>query len=95
MITGFALNLALWLFPGKVLYQGDLMYECGSNNTGSGMFFSTDVGCKVPQFAIPHIAWTWYVIIGALVTFAVGSLASLVRASRSKTKGRRPDNIPA
>jgi uncharacterized protein YbbC (DUF1343 family)/CubicO group peptidase (beta-lactamase class C family) len=29
------------------------------------------------------VAWTWYVIIGALVTFAVGSLASLVFRKQS------------
>jgi SSS family transporter len=83
MVTGFALNIVLWQWPGKVLYQGDLMYDCGSNNTGSGMFFYSELGCKVPQFAIPHIAWTWYVIIGALVTFAVGSIASLVFRKQS------------
>lgn len=27
---------------------------------------------------IPHIAYTWYVLIGAFVTFAIGALASLV-----------------
>lgn len=27
---------------------------------------------------IPHIAFTWYVLIGSIVTFAIGSLASLV-----------------
>jgi len=83
MITGFALNLALWLAPGKVLWTGDLMYDCGSGNKGSGMFFYSEMGCKVPWLAIPHIAWTWYVIIGALVTFAVGSLASLVLRKRT------------
>ncbi len=32
---------------------------------------------------IPHVAFTWYVFLGAIVTFAVGSLASLVfRTSR-------------
>jgi SSS family transporter len=32
---------------------------------------------------IPHIAFTWYVFLGAIVTFAVGSLASLIlRAPR-------------
>src|ERR1017187_6861977 len=45
MVTGFAVNVALWQFPGKVL---------------------------------PHVAWTWYVLIGALVTFAVGLGASAV-----------------
>lgn len=31
---------------------------------------------------IPHIAFTWYVLIGSAVTFAVGSLASLFLRSR-------------
>ncbi len=35
---------------------------------------------------IPHIAFTWYVLIGALVTFAVGALASLVLNNRSPLK---------
>ncbi len=29
-------------------------------------------------FTLPHIAFTWYVLIGSAITFAVGSLASLV-----------------
>ena len=33
---------------------------------------------------IPHIAWTWYVLIGALVTFAIGSLFSLVFRKQSR-----------
>jgi SSS family transporter len=50
MVTGFAVNLALWQFPGKVL---------------------------------PHVAWTWYVLIGASVTFVSGSLASLIFRKQS------------
>ncbi|HSU20103.1 MAG TPA: sodium/solute symporter, partial [Acidobacteriaceae bacterium] len=33
---------------------------------------------------IPHVAWTWYVLIGAAVTFAVGALASLVFRTPSR-----------
>jgi len=33
---------------------------------------------------IPHIAWTWYVLIGASATFAVGALASLIPGKRSQ-----------
>jgi SSS family transporter len=33
---------------------------------------------------IPHIAWTWYVIIGATATFAIGSLFSLIFSKQSK-----------
>lgn len=31
---------------------------------------------------IPHVAFTWYVLIGSAVTFAVGSLASLLQRRR-------------
>ena len=33
---------------------------------------------QVGPVTIPHIAWTWYVLIGAAVTFGVGMLASVV-----------------
>ncbi|WP_263378497.1 sodium:solute symporter family transporter [Granulicella paludicola] len=35
---------------------------------------------------IPHIAFTWYVLIGALVTFAIGSLFSLIFRKQSARK---------
>ncbi len=36
--------------------------------------------------AIPHVAFTWYVLIGSAVTFIVGSLASLVFRKQSLNK---------
>ena len=35
---------------------------------------------------IPHIAFTWYVLIGAIVTFAIGSIASLIFRKQSTHK---------
>ncbi len=35
---------------------------------------------------IPHIAFTWYVLIGAVVTFAIGSLASVVPPVKDRPK---------
>ncbi len=39
---------------------------------------------------VPHIAFTWYVLIGSVVTFAVGSLASLMlpgsRSARERSR---------
>jgi SSS family transporter len=32
---------------------------------------------------IPHVAWTWYVLIGAAATFGVGTLASLIFGKQS------------
>jgi SSS family transporter len=33
---------------------------------------------------IPHVAWTWYVLIGAFATFGIGSVASLIFRKQSK-----------
>ncbi len=52
MVTGFAVNLALWKWPGHGW--------------------------------IPTVAYTWYVLIGAAVTFTVGMGASVVLRKRVK-----------
>jgi SSS family transporter len=36
------------------------------------------------SITIPHVAFTWYVLIGALATFAIGSLASLIFRKQSQ-----------
>ena len=35
-------------------------------------------------FTIPRIAWTWYVLIGAAATFAIGALASVILRKQSR-----------
>jgi SSS family transporter len=35
---------------------------------------------------VPHIAFTWYVLIGSMVTFAIGSVASFVFPARVRSK---------
>jgi len=35
---------------------------------------------------IPHIAWTWYVLIGAVATFCIGGFASLFLGKRTRTE---------
>jgi len=79
MVTGFALNVALWQFPGKVLWTDILRMPDGTTRPG-----------PMPDIAIPHVAWTWYVLIGAFVTFAVGSLASLVFRKQSAHRSALP-----
>jgi SSS family transporter len=45
---------------------------------------------KVGPITIPHIAFTWYVLIGSIVTFVVGSVASFIfRGDGSSLKSRR------
>jgi SSS family transporter len=35
---------------------------------------------------IPHVAWTWYVFIGAVATFGVGTIASFIFRGKPKAK---------
>ena len=63
MVTGFALNIALWIRQTHTL--GIMLFG--------------------HHLALPLIAWTWYVLIGAIVTFVLGYLASLpFQQSRSR-----------
>jgi SSS family transporter len=41
---------------------------------------------KVGPITIPHIAFTWYVLIGSLVTFAVGSIGSFIFRGNDTTQ---------
>ncbi len=108
MITGFALNLALWQFPGKSAFQGDLMYDCGSS-TGQGMFYTSMMGCKVPAVRYPpcrldlvrphrrarHLR-RWLPRQPHHRKGCAYPFASGSSAlSRRNAEGRRPDNIPA
>jgi len=36
---------------------------------------------------VPHIAWTWYVLIGAAATFGVGTIVSLIFGKQSVRRG--------
>jgi len=42
----------------------------------------------IGPITIPHIAFTWYVLIGSIVTFAVGSAASMVRPGDRARQGQ-------
>ena len=84
MICGFTLNLTLWQFPGRVLYQGDLTNCPDAKKVAPGTLHLGT--CTVPTLTIPHIAFTWYVLIGALVTFAIGAIASLIFRKQSRPK---------
>jgi SSS family transporter len=43
------------------------------------------------SITLPHIAFTWYVLIGSIVTFVVGTLASLVLPGDRTTAEQRKD----
>jgi len=44
---------------------------------------------KFGPVTIPHVAFTWYVLIGSIVTFAIGSAASFLFPSGHLKRGRK------
>jgi SSS family transporter len=44
---------------------------------------------KLGPITVPHIAFTWYVLIGSIVTFVVGTVASLSLPGDRKRQGQR------
>ena len=71
MVAGFAFNLVLWLQPETISYS-----------------FTTNVipGMYQINLTLFKVAFTWYVFLGALVTFTIGSLASLLFRKQSRHK---------
>jgi SSS family transporter len=80
MVVGFALNVALWQFPGHVFWSGSFIPNIAHRD-------GTFEIAKPMVLAIPHVAFTWYVMIGSAVTFAVGSVASLIFRKQSWRRG--------
>jgi len=79
MLCGFITNIALWQFPDRVILQGASVTSVIVQLDGT----IEKASHPVPILTIPHIAFTWYVLIGALVTFAIGSLFSLIFRKQS------------
>jgi Na+/proline symporter len=48
-----------------------------ANETGALVGFATGIGTMSGVTFLTRLAFTWYVLVGTVVTFAVGSLASL------------------
>ncbi len=67
MIAGLALNLILWLLP---------------TSSDSGWTYTTPTATHYVPWSSLHIAFTWYVLIGSLATFAIGTLFSLLLPRR-------------
>ena len=64
-------------------------WDRGANEIGAltGFVCGLAVMISVKAFGIP-LAWTWYVVVGTIVTFIVGSLASRFVGTRPTTKSR-------
>lgn len=82
MLCGFILNVWLWQgsFPKSFWQTGPTLLDCAATNQ------HMTIECPPPTYlvTIPHIAFTWYVLIGAIVTFAIGALCSLIFRKQSR-----------
>ena len=76
MICGFTLNLWLW--------QGSFPKAFFAASCPPGVDYKDCLPAS--GFTIPRVAFTWYVLIGAIVTFAIGSIASLIFRKQSLNK---------
>jgi Na+/proline symporter len=63
-----------------------------ANETGALVGFAAGLATMIAVNRFTPLAWTWYVLAGTIVTFAVGTIASEVgRRSRNIAGGALPD----
>jgi Na+(H+)/acetate symporter ActP len=53
-----------------------------ANETGALTGFTTGLAAMIAIKFLTPLAWTWYVLVGTVITFAVGSLASMLTSSK-------------
>ena len=63
-----------------------------ANETGALVGFVTGLVTMVAVRFLTPLAWTWYALVGTVITFAVGSLASMFAARASK-EARAPQPL--
>jgi Na+/proline symporter len=62
-----------------------------ANEAGALVGFVTGLVTMVAVRFLAPLAWTWYVLVGTVITFAVGSLASMFANGASKeTRAPQP-----
>jgi solute:Na+ symporter, SSS family len=63
-----------------------------ANETGALIGFVTGLSAMIAVRFLTPLAWTWYVLVGTVITFAAGSLASLF-ASGANREVRTPQPL--
>ena len=63
-----------------------------ANETGALVGFVTGLAAMIAVRFLTPLAWTWYVLVGTVITFAVGSLASTF-ATGANGKARAPQTL--
>jgi Na+(H+)/acetate symporter ActP len=53
-----------------------------ATETGALIGFATGIAAMIGVTFLTPLAFTWYVLVGTLITFAVGSIASVTAARR-------------
>jgi solute:Na+ symporter, SSS family len=62
-----------------------------ANETGALVGFATGLVAMIAVRFLTPLAWTWYVLVGTVITFAVGSLASVfVTNTNKKARAQQP-----
>jgi Na+/proline symporter len=72
-----------------VFLLGLLTRRAKQNGAIVGMLFGLVLNIYIWKWT--HIAWTWYVTIGATMTFCVGYIASLATPASESAEGAAQD----
>jgi SSS family solute:Na+ symporter len=60
-----------------------------ANETGALIGFVTGITAMIAVRFLTPLAWTWYVLVGTILTFSVGSIASLAGSPPLAARDRR------
>jgi solute:Na+ symporter, SSS family len=89
---GLSIASVLWGAMLGVFLLGTMSRRATENGALTGMIAGVAVNLLLwiqPHFVpVPKIAWTWWVLIGSLVTCVVGYTASFVLPSTDKPQAR-------
>jgi SSS family transporter len=84
--TGLAIASIIYQSLLGLFLLGVLNKRATAHGALVGMF--TGLGLMLYLWGYTPLAWTWYVLVGTVVTFAVGSLASLMDTAPLQTQER-------
>ncbi len=66
-----------------------------ANETGALVGFVTGLAFMIGVRAFTPLAWTWYVLVGTIVTYLVGSIASAMNSNRMPEQNRGSAQQPS
>ena len=86
-------KLILWSILLGVFLLGT--WNRRANETGALIGFAAGIATMIGVTLLTRLAFTWYVLVGTVATFAIGSLASLAGGGPTPTGNTRHAAVKA